>query len=107
MNFFENYKIEVGQNTRTTPFVNEKDIYKVREGNKVRMASSQYNYFEYGYFEGEVYAIDELPQQQGTHNCYTVRIRMDKKANTLRLGSTGEAEIIVGRDYIFRVLSGL
>ena len=88
-------------------YVNEKDIYKVREGNKVRMASSQYNYFEYGYFEGVVYAIDELPQQQGTHNCYTVRIRMDKKANTLRLGSTGEAEIIVGRDYIFRVLSGL
>lgn len=88
-------------------YVNEKDIYKVREGNKVRVASSQYNYFEYGYFEGEVYAIDELPQQQGTHNCYTVRIRMDRKANTLRLGSTGEAEIIVGRDFIFRVLSGL
>lgn len=88
-------------------YVNEKDIYKVREGNKVRMASSQYNYFEYGYFEGTVYAIDELPQQQGTHNCYTVRIKMDKKANSLRLGSTGEAEIIVGRDFIFRVLSGL
>ncbi len=88
-------------------YVNEKDIYKVREGNKVRMASSQYNYFEYGYFEGTVYAIEELPQQQGTHNCYAVRIRMDKKANTLRLGSTGEAEIVVGRDFIFRVLSGI
>ncbi|MBO5688329.1 MAG: HlyD family efflux transporter periplasmic adaptor subunit [Lentisphaeria bacterium] len=88
-------------------YVNEKDIYKVREGNKVRIASSQYNYFEYGYFYGTVYAIEELPQQQGTNNCYAVRIRMDEKANMLRLGSTGEAEIIVGRDFIFRVLSGI
>jgi len=88
-------------------YIDEKYIHKVREGNKVRVASSQYNYFEFGYFYGKVYAIDELPKQQGLRNCYTVRIRMDKNADHLRLGSTGEAEIIVGRDFIFRVLSGI
>jgi len=79
----------------------------VRENQKVRIASSQYNYFEYGYFTGKVFAIDELPLAVGSRNCYAVRILLDENKLPLRLGSTGDAEIIVGRDYIFRVLSGL
>ena len=88
-------------------YIDEKYIYKVREKQRVRIASSQYNYFEYGYFYGKVYAIDELPQPVGTRNCYAVRILLEESRYPLRLGSTGEAEIITGRDYIFRVLTGL
>jgi len=86
-------------------YVDEKYIHKINEGQLVRIASSQYNYFEYGYFTGKIYAIDELPQAVGTKNCYAVRILIDANAKLpLRLGSSGEAEIVTRRDYIFRVL---
>jgi len=85
-------------------YVDEKSIHKIREKQTVRIESSQYNYFEYGYFTGKVYAIDELPQAMGTRNCYAVRILVDENKLPLRLGSTGEAEIVTGRDYIFRVV---
>lgn len=90
-----------------TVYVDEKDIWKVREELPARIASSQYNYFEHGYFRGTVYAIDELPVARGARNCYAVRILLEPGTRQLRLGSTGEAEIIIGRDYIFRVLSGI
>lgn len=90
-----------------TAYIDEKQIHKVREGQRARIASSQYNYFEYGYFHGKVYAIDELPVLRGNRNCYGVRILLEDGVKPLRLGSTGEAEIITGRDYIFKVLSGM
>lgn len=84
--------------------INERDIHKVQEGQKVRISSSQYNFFEYGYFYGTVYAIDELPQEYGNSICYTVRILLDGEKYPLRLGSTGEAEIFVRKDYIIKIL---
>lgn len=85
--------------------IHEKDIYKIQEGQKIRVKSSQYNYFEHGYFTGKIYAIDELPRIIGDTPYYTVRINLDEKANKpLRLGSTGGVEILTGRDFIFKII---
>ncbi|MBR2509397.1 MAG: HlyD family efflux transporter periplasmic adaptor subunit [Lentisphaeria bacterium] len=85
--------------------IHEKDIYKIQEKQKIRMKSSQYNYFEHGYFYGSIYAIDEIPRQIGDVSYYTVRIMLeDKPAKPLRLGSTGGVEILTGRDFIFKIL---
>ena len=85
--------------------IHEKDIYKIQEGQKVRVKSSQYNYFEHGYFYGKVYAIDELPRENGSTAYYTVRIKLeDKPSKPLRLGSTGGVEILTGRDFIFKII---
>lgn len=85
--------------------IHEKDIYKIQEKQKIRMKSSQYNYFEHGYFFGSIYAIDEIPRQIGDTSYYTVRIMLeDKPSKPLRLGSTGGVEILTGRDFIFKIL---
>lgn len=85
--------------------IDEKDIYKIQEGQKIRVKSSQYNYLEHGYFEGEIYAIDELPRIVNGSNTYSVRIYLkDKPDKPLRLGSTGGVEIMTGKDFIFKIL---
>lgn len=85
--------------------IHEKDIYKIQEGQKIRVKSSQYNYFEHGYFTGTIYAIDELPREIGGTPYYTVRINLDDKpGKPLRLGSTGGVEILTGRDFIFKII---
>lgn len=85
--------------------IHEKDIYKIQEQQKIRMKSSQYNYFEHGYFHGKIYAIDEIPRRLGDVSYYTVRIMLeDKPDKPLRLGSTGGVEILTGRDFIFKIL---
>ena len=85
--------------------IHEKDIYKIQEGQHIRVKSSQYNYFEHGYFTGKIYAIDELPRLIGNTPYYTVRINLDDKPDKpLRLGSTGGVEILTGRDFIFKII---
>ncbi len=88
-------------------YIDEKDIYQVQEGQKVRIRSNQYNYFEYGYFYGKVYAVDELPEIRGRSNCYAVHVFLNHGALPLRVGSTGTADIIVGKDFIFKILAGI
>jgi multidrug resistance efflux pump len=99
-------KLAGGGKKRFTVYVDEKYIYKIREGQKVRISSSQYNYFDYGYFEGKVYRIDELPITRGSINYYPVKVLLTKEPQPLRLGSTGEAEIITGRERIIYGLAG-
>ncbi|MEG2076519.1 MAG: HlyD family efflux transporter periplasmic adaptor subunit [Victivallaceae bacterium] len=94
-------------NKKFLAYVDEQQIYKIKEGQRVRITSSQYNYFEHGYFLGKVYAIDELPELRGSAMCYGVRIIIEDEPQPLRLGSTGEAEIIVGEDRIVNVLFNL
>ena len=85
--------------------IHEKDIYKIQEGQNIRVKSSQYNYFEHGYFTGKIYAIDELPRLVGNTPYYTVRIKLDDRPDKpLRLGSTGGVEILTGRDFIFKII---
>ncbi len=85
--------------------IHEKDIYKIQEGQHIRVKSSQYNYFEHGYFTGKIYAIDELPRLIGNTPYYTVRIKLDDRPDKpLRLGSSGGVEILTGRDFIFKII---
>ncbi len=95
------------QDKKYVAMVSEKQIYKVQPGQKVRIASSQYNYFDYGYFYGKVIDVEQLPVKQGNTNFYPVKILVTKEPNPLKLGSTGNVEIIAGRDRIISCLLGL
>ncbi len=95
------------QRKKFVALVNEKQIYKVMVGQKVRIASSQYNYFEYGYFGGEVIEVEELPIKVGEQNVYPVKILLTREPRKLKLGSTGNIDIITGRDRIISCLLGL
>lgn len=88
-------------------YIDEQQIHKVTEGQHARIASTQYNYFDYGYYEGSVYLIEELPELIGGRTCYRVRILIEDEPKPLRLGSTGEAEIITGNSRILLYLTGL
>ncbi|MCK4554781.1 HlyD family efflux transporter periplasmic adaptor subunit [Candidatus Parcubacteria bacterium] len=87
-------------------YVNEKQIFRIQEGQTTRIASSQYNYLEYGYFEGKVLHIGGMPELRGGQNYYPVKIMLVKEPQALRLGSTGEAYIVTGKERIIFCLSG-
>ena len=87
-------------------YVDEKQIYKVKEHQQIRIISSQYNYFDYGYFYADIYAIDEIPEDIGGKMYYKVRSEITVEPQPLRLGSTGQGEIIAGRGRIIRYLFG-
>ncbi|QSH40172.1 HlyD family efflux transporter periplasmic adaptor subunit [Lentisphaerota bacterium ZTH] len=99
-------RIAAGDTKVFTVFVNEKSIYKVKEGQPARIVSSQYSYFEHGYFEGEVMDIEELPETRPDGKHYPVIIKLTSEPMPLRLGSTGEASIITGRERIICRLLG-
>ena len=89
-----------------TVYVNEKQIFRIQEGQTARIASSQYNYLEYGYFEGKVLHIGGMPEARAGQNYYPVRVLVTKEPQALRLGSTGEAYIVTGKARIIFCLSG-
>lgn len=89
-----------------TVYVDEKQIFRIQEGQPVRIASSQYNYLEYGYFEGKVFHIGGMPEVRAGQNYYPVKVLLTKEPQALRLGSTGEAYIATGKARIIFCLSG-
>jgi len=89
-----------------TVYVDEKQIFRIQEGQNTRIASSQYNYLEYGYFEGKVLHIGGMPEVRGGQNYYPVKVMLTKEPHALRLGSTGEAYIVTGKARIILCLSG-
>ncbi len=89
-----------------TVYIDEKQIFRIQEGQTVRISSSQYNYLEYGYFEGKVLHIGGMPEVRGGSNYYPVKIMLTREPRSLRLGSTGEAYIITGKTRIIFYLSG-
>lgn len=89
-----------------TVYVDEKRIYRIQEGQHTRICSSQYNYLEYGYFEGKVMQIGGMTQSKEGQNYYPVKILLTKEPEKLRLGSTGQAYIETGKDRIIFCLSG-
>jgi HlyD family secretion protein len=89
-----------------TVYVDEKQIFRIQEGQNTRIASSQYNYLEYGYFEGTVLHIGGMPELRAGQNYYPVKIMLTKEPQALRLGSTGEAYIATGKARIIFCLSG-
>ncbi len=95
-----------GDGRKFIAYIDEAEIFKIEEGQSVRIASSQYSTYEYGYFTGEVMYISELPQERAGRVFYPVFIRVTKEPQPLRLGSSGEARISTGRDRIIRTIMG-
>jgi len=95
-----------GQERKFIAYVDEAEIFKIEERQSVRIASSQYSTYEYGYFHGEVMYIGELPVERAGRVYYPVFIRVTYEPEPLRLGSSGEAKISTGRDRIIRTITG-
>lgn len=95
-----------GQERKFIAYVDEVEIFKIEERQSVRIASSQYSTYEYGYFHGEVMYIGELPVERAGRVYYPVFIRITYEPQPLRLGSSGEARISTGRDRIIRTIMG-
>ncbi len=95
-----------GQERKFIAYIDEVEIFKIEEKQSVRLASSQYSTYEYGYFQGEVMYIGELPVERAGRVYYPVFIRITYEPQPLRLGSSGEARISTGRDRIIRTIMG-
>ena len=95
-----------GRERKFIAYIDEVEIFKIEEGQPVRISSSQYSIYEYGYFSGEVMYISELPQERAGRMYYPVFIRVTNEPQPLRLGSSGEARISTGRDRIIRTILG-
>lgn len=97
-----------GNGRKFVAYIDEVEIFKIEENQSVRIASSQYSIYEYGYFHGEVKYISELPQERAGRMYYPVFINITYSPENLvlRLGSSGEARISTGRDRIIRTIMG-
>lgn len=99
-------RVAANDRKKLTVYVSEKEIFRIQEGQQARIASSQYNYLEYGYFEGKVMHIGGMPEARGRQNYYPVKLILTKEPQDLRLGSTGEAYIATGKARIIFCLAG-
>jgi multidrug resistance efflux pump len=100
-------KFAANQNKKITGLVDEKQIYKVEPGQRVRIYAKQYNYLDYGYFEGRVAAVYQLPAEINKVNYYPVKIVLVGERFPLRFGSSCEITIITGRERIIFALMGI
>ena len=100
-------KFAANQNKKITGLIDEKQIYKVEPGQKVRIYAKQYNYLDYGYFEGKVAAVYQLPVEINKVNYYPVKIVLVGERFPLRFGSSCEITIITGRERIIFALMGI
>jgi membrane fusion protein YbhG len=94
--------------------IDEKQMYKVKVGQDVRIFSMLYNYFEYGCFEGKVIKILQLPEKINGRHYYPVEIEVVSKKDSvtvspeeLRLGSSAKVEIITGKTRIIKYITGM
>lgn len=100
-------KFSANRNKKVIALIDEKQIFKVEPGQKVRIYCQQYNYLDYGYFEGRVTDIYQLPVKHKGTNCYPVRIVLSNEEYPLRFGSGCDVTIITGRDRIISVILGI
>ena len=88
-------------------YIDEKYIRKISPEQKVKIISTQYNYMKYGYFEGIVLRILELPvKQQDGSNYYPIEVIVGQESYELKLGSTAELMISTGKIRILFYLMG-
>ncbi len=99
-------KFTANHNKKVVAMIDEKQIFKVEKGQQVRIASSQYNYFDYGYFYGEVDEIYQLPELVNGVHYYPVKIILINEPYPLRFGSSCEVTIIAGHERIIFALLG-
>ena len=86
--------------------VSENDVHRVSEGQRVRIESSQYDHYKHGFFYGDVMYIGVLPEERGGQSFYQVFVRITDEPKELRIGSTGNAKISVGKSKIIAWLTG-
>jgi multidrug resistance efflux pump len=88
-------------------YVDERKIYKIHPGQKVKINSRSYNYYNFGYFKGKVLEIGEIPVRKNDAYYYPVEIAITDEPYNLKLGSTAEIMIVTGRERIIACLLGL
>lgn len=100
-------KFAANQNKKVIGLIDEKQVYKVEPGQPVRIYSNQYNYWDYGYFEGEVDIVYQLPIEIKGVYYYPVKILLTREQQPLRFGSSCEVTIVAGRERIIFALMGI
>ena len=100
-------KFAANQRKKIIGLISEKQIFKVEPKQKVRIYAKQYNYLDYGYFEGRVDVVYQLPIEKDGINYYPVKILLTDEKQPLRFGSGCEVTIITGRERIIFALLGL
>ena len=100
-------KFAANQRKKVIGFVSEKQVFKVEPGQRVRIYAKQYNYLDYGYFDGKVDYVYQLPILKDGINYYPVKILLTDEKQPLRFGSGCEVTIITGRERIIFALLGL
>ena len=100
-------KFSANQRKKVIGLISEKQVFKVEPGQRVRIYAKQYNYLDYGYFEGKVDVIYQLPVERGGINYYPVKILLTDEKQPLKFGSGCEVTIITGRERIIFALLGL
>lgn len=100
-------KFSANQRKKVIGLISEKQVFKVEPGQRVRIYAKQYNYLDYGYFEGKVDVVYQLPVERGGINYYPVKILLTDEKQPLRFGSGCEVTIITGRERIIFALLGL
>ncbi|MCK4298429.1 MAG: HlyD family efflux transporter periplasmic adaptor subunit, partial [Planctomycetes bacterium] len=92
--------------------VSERDIVKVQQGQEVRLYSPAFPYRQYGVTEGQVYMVENWAQTSAVGSfgegarTYEVRAYVTVAPYVLRLGSSVQGDIMVGKKQIFRILLG-
>ena len=100
-------RFAANQRKKIIGLISEKQIFKVESGQRVRIYAKQYNYLDYGYFEGKVDYVYQLPILKDGINYYPVKILLTDEKQPLRFGSGCEVTIITGRERIVFALLGL
>jgi multidrug resistance efflux pump len=88
-------------------FATEREYHRIKTGQKVLMTSPAFDRYRYGYIEGTVVAtaIESEPQESGGEKrVYRVHVRVDQTPQPLMLGSSVEADIVLRRTPIWRLL---
>lgn len=100
-------QLAANQNKKVIALISENQIYKVRSGQRARIACSQYNYLDYGYFWGEVEYVCQLPEVIDGQKFYPVKLLLISEPYPLRFGSSCKTVIITGRERILFALLGI
>ena len=88
-------------------YVDEREIYKVKEGQHVRFTSNQYNFYEFGQFKGVITTINDTSELYKGHSCFPVELLITEEPYELKLGSSVDISIITDRRPMMSVILGL
>ncbi len=84
----------------------ERQYHRIHPGQKVLMTTPSFDRLRYGYIKGSVEqtAMESEPTPGGEEETYRVAVRVDHAPQPLMLGASVEAEIILRRTPLWRLL---